>query len=229
MLNLIVRTFIIYVSVVIVMRLMGKRQVGQLQPFEMVISIIIADLAAMPMQDEKIPLMRGIIPLVVLLFAQILFSFVIFRSKKIRTWLNGTPSVLIAHGKINHKILQDCMVSFSDLLEAMHSSGISSVDDIDFAILETDGNISCFQKPELQNIQKKDLNIDPSDSVFSLPVMMNGKFLNNYMQFSSKTPEKILQEIQSRKRPVCDVIYAYIDPDGTLKIIFKKDENRKRK
>lgn len=228
MLNLIVRTFIIYVSVVAVMRLMGKRQVGQLQPFEMVISIIIADLAAMPMQDEKIPLMRGIIPLVVLLFAQILFSYVIFRSKKIRTWLNGTPSVLIAHGKINHKILQDCMVSFSDLLEAMHSSGISSVDDIDFAILETDGNISCFQKPELQNIQKKDLNIDSSDSVFSLPVMMNGKFLENYMQFSSKTQEKILQEIQSHGRPVSDVIYSYIDPDGTVKIIFKRDEKRKR-
>lgn len=228
MLNLIVRTFIIYVSVVVVMRLMGKRQVGQLQPFEMVISIIIADLAAMPMQDEKIPLMRGIIPLIVLLFAQILFSYVIFRSKKIRTWLNGTPSVLIAHGKINHKILQDCMVSFSDLLEAMHSSGISSVDDIDFAILETDGNISCFQKPELQNIQKKDLNIDSSDSVFSLPVMMNGKFLDNYMQFSSKTKEKILQEIQSYGRPVNDVIYSYIDPDGIVKIIFKRDKKRKR-
>lgn len=228
MLNLIVRTFIIYVSVVVVMRLMGKRQVGQLQPFEMVISIIIADLAAMPMQDEKIPLMRGIIPLIVLLFAQILFSYVIFRSKKIRTWLNGTPSVLIAHGKINHKILQDCMVSFSDLLEAMHSSGISSVDDIDFAILETDGNISCFQKPELQNIQKKDLNIDSSDSVFSLPVMMNGKFLDNYMQFSSKKKEKILQEIQSHGRPVNDVIYSYIDPDGIVKIIFKRDKKRKR-
>ena len=94
MLNLIIRTFFIYIAVIVVMRLMGKRQVGQLQPFEMVVSIIIADLAAMPMQDEKIPLLRGIIPLVVLLFAQVVFSFIVFRNKKFRTWLNGTPSVL---------------------------------------------------------------------------------------------------------------------------------------
>ncbi len=218
MLNLIIRTFVIYVVVIAVMRLMGKRQIGQLQPFEMVISIIIADLAAMPMQDEKIPLIRGIIPLVVLLFAQVLFSFIIFRSKTFRTWLNGTPSVLIAGGKINHTTLQNCMVSFSDLLEAMHKTGISSLGDIDFAILETDGNISCFPKPSIPPIQNP-------DTAFSLPIIMNGKFLENYMQFSSQSHDDILSQIQLQSHTLDDVIYACIEPDGGLQLVYKRSSH----
>ena len=228
MLNLVIRTFLIYIAVIVVMRLMGKRQVGQLQPFEMVVSIIIADLAAMPMQDEKIPLLRGIIPLIVLLFAQVVFSFIVFRNKRFRTWLNGTPSVLIAHGKINHKILQECMVSFSDLLEAMHASGISSIEDIDYAILETDGNISCFQKPHLTPVQKMDMNVKVENTSFSLPLVMNGEFLQNYMEFSDKTQNDILSNVKSAGKVLSDVLYSYVEPDGTVKMIYKRDENRKR-
>ena len=187
MINLLIRTFIIYIAVIAVMRLMGKRQIGQLQPFEMVITIIIADLAAMPMQDEKIPLLRGIIPLVVLLFAQVVFSYIIFRNKRFRNWLNGTPSVIIAHGKINHTTLQHCMINFSDIVEAMHGQGISDLGDIDFAVLETNGSISFFQKPEFQGVQKSDINAEVSSDRFSYPLVMNGKFLPNYIQFTDET------------------------------------------
>lgn len=224
MINLLIRTFIIYIAVIAVMRLMGKRQIGQLQPFEMVITIIIADLAAMPMQDEKIPLLRGIIPLVVLLFLQVVFSYIIFRNKKFRNWLNGTPSVLIAHGKINHTVLQQSMISFSDILEAMHGNGISDLGDIDFAILETNGNISFFQRPEFQGTQKCDINADISSDRFSYPLIMNGRFLPNYINFTSENENSITKKINNLGRTVNDVIFCYIDSSGNLQTIFKSSK-----
>ena len=221
MINLLVRTFIIYIAVIAVMRLMGKRQIGQLQPFEMVITIIIADLAAMPMQDEKIPLLRGIIPLVVLLFAQVVFSYIIFRNKRFRNWLNGTPSVIIAHGKINHTTLQHCMINFSDIVEAMHGQGISDLGDIDFAVLETNGSISFFQKPEFQGVQKSDINAEVSSDRFSYPLVMNGKFLPNYIQFTDQTDRSIQKKINDMGRKLDDVIFCYIDSSGEIQVIFK--------
>ena len=223
MINLLIRTFIIYIAVIAAMRLMGKRQIGQLQPFEMVITIIIADLAAMPMQDEKIPLLRGIIPLIVLLFAQVVFSYIIFRNKRFRNWLNGTPSVIIAHGKINHTTLQHCMINFSDIVESMHGQGISDLGDIDFAILETDGSISFFQKPKYQGVQKVDINADVSNDRFSYPLIMNGKFLPNYIQFTEQTDKSILKKINDMGRTIDDVIFCYIDSSGEIQTIFKGD------
>lgn len=224
MINLLLRTFIIYIAVIVVMRLMGKRQIGQLQPFEMVITIIIADLAAMPMQDEKIPILRGIVPLIVLLFAQVVFSYIIFRNKRFRNWLNGTPSVLIAHGKINHTTLQHCMISFSDIVEAMHGSGISDLGEVDFAILETDGSISFFQKPQYQGTQKTDINADVSNDRFSYPLIMNGKFLPNYIRFTSQTNASIQEKIKSMGRTVDDVIFCYMDSSGEIQTIFKGEK-----
>lgn len=221
MLNLMIRTFVIYIAIIVVMRLMGKRQIAQLQPFEMVISIVIADLAAMPMQDEKIPLLRGLVPLLVLLFFQVIFSFIEFKSKRIRTWLNGVPAVLIANGKLNHSLLQSNMISFGDIVESMHACGISDMDDIDYAILETNGNISCFLKPQLQPMQKKDAQA--TGDGFSVPVIMNGKFLDDYMEFSSMTRDKIINAVQSHGRGVGDVLYCSVTSDGKVKVMFKRE------
>ncbi len=224
MINLLIRTFIIYIAVIAVMRLMGKRQIGQLQPFEMVITIIIADLAAMPMQDERIPLLRGIIPLVVLLLSQVVFSYIIFRNKRFRNWINGTPSILIAHGKINHMVLQHSMISFSDIVEAMHSSGISDIGEVDFAVLETNGSINFFQKPEFQATQKSDINADVSKNVFSCPLVMNGRFLPNYMQFCAVTAGDVMQKLDSEGRVLDDIIFSYLDSEGNIQIIYKEEK-----
>lgn len=223
MLNLLIRTFIMYVAVIFVIRLMGKRQQGQLQPFEIVIAMIIADLAAMPMQDEKIPLLRGIIPLAVLLFSQVVFSFIEFRSKKFRNLLNGTPLVLIAHGKINHNNLQESLISFGDLIEELHGQGASDISEVDFAILETNGKISIFLKPEFQGTQKADINADISEDKFSYPVIMNGSFLTNYMEFSAITEQNVLTDLKQRNKLLSDVLFGYVDSKGKLKLLMKSE------
>lgn len=221
MINLLIRTFIMYVAVIFIMRLMGKRQQGQLQPFEIVISMIIADLASMPMQDEKIPLLRGLIPLAVLLFSQVVFSFIEFRSKRFRNILNGTPLVLIAHGKINYDNLKASMINFGDLIEELHGQGTSDISEVDFAILETNGKISVFLKPELQGTQKSDINADVSNDRFSYPIIMNGTFLTNYMECSSITEKSVMAELKRQNKPLSSVLFAYIDSKGKLQLVTK--------
>lgn len=114
------------------------------------------------MQDEQIPLLRGIFTLVALFFAQSVLSLLVFKHKKFRAWLNGTPTILIANGNINHTAMQKLMISFSDMLEAMHGKDISDLSKIDYAIMETNGTINIFQKPEKKGED------------FSCPLIING-------------------------------------------------------
>ena len=210
MLNLLIRTIVIYIAVIIVMRLMGKRQLSELQPFEIVITIIIADLASLPMQDEQIPLLRGIFTLVALFFAQSVLSLLVFKHKKFRAWLNGTPTILIANGNINHTAMQKLMISFSDMLEAMHGKDISDLSKIDYAIMETNGTINIFQNPEKKGED------------FSCPLIINGEFLQNYMQFSGMTEQEIEKYLRREKHTLEDVLFAYRDSNGKFQSIYKR-------
>lgn len=210
MLNLLIRTIVIYIAVIVVMRLMGKRQLSELQPFEIVITIIIADLASLPMQDEQIPLLRGIFTLVALFFAQSILSLLVFKHKKFRAWLNGTPTILIANGAINHTAMQKLMISFSDMLEAMHGKDISDLSKIDYAIMETNGTINIFQKPEKEGED------------FSCPLIINGELLQNYMQFSGITEQEIQRNLSQEKHTLEDVLFAYRDSNGKFQSIYKR-------
>ena len=210
MLNLLIRTIVIYIAVIIVMRLMGKRLLSELEPFEIVITIIIADLASLPMQDEQIPLLRGIFTLVALFFAQSVLSLLVFKHNKYRAWPNGTPTILIANGNINHTAMQKLMISFSDMLEAMHGKDISDLSKIDYAIMETNGTINIFQKPEKKGED------------FSCPLIINGEFLQNYMQFSGMTEQEIEKYLRREKHTLEDVLFAYRDSNGKFQSIYKR-------
>jgi len=145
---IVVRTLILYILVVIIMRIMGKRQIGQLQPFELVIAIMISELAAVPMQDKRIPLINGIIPILTLLFAQITFSFIGLKSTRARAIICGRPSILIQNGKINEAELRKEMYSVNDLLEQLRIKNIYNIADVEFALLETNGQLSVIPKSQ---------------------------------------------------------------------------------
>ena len=142
MLVVFARTLILYVLVVIVMRIMGKRQIGQLQPFELVIAIMISELASVPMQNTGIPLINGIIPILTLLVAQITMSFISLKSTKARGVICGKPSILIENGRINEKELRKEMYTINDLLEQLRIKNFQNIADVEFAILETNGQLA---------------------------------------------------------------------------------------
>ena len=143
------RSIILYILVLIVMRLMGKREIGQLQPFELAISIMIADLATIPMTDVGIPITNGIIPILGLLIMHLLISLINMKSMKAREIICGRPSILIYRGKINEEVLKKERFTINELQERIRGSNVVNLGDVEYAILETSGQVTVIQKPNI--------------------------------------------------------------------------------
>ncbi|NMA61579.1 MAG: DUF421 domain-containing protein [Firmicutes bacterium] len=159
MLITVVRTVLLYILVVTTMRIMGKRQIAQLEPFELVITIMIAELAAIPMQDRHIPLINGIIAILTLLFIQVTFSVLSLKSLKFRTILDGNYSIVIANGIIQEKEMREARYNLDELLEQLRQKEIFNLDDVEFAILETSGELSVLLKSQKRPVTPKDLQL----------------------------------------------------------------------
>ncbi|MGL5648453.1 MAG: YetF domain-containing protein [Clostridium sp.] len=142
MIILLIRTIILYILVMIVMRLMGKRQVGELQPYEFIITIMVSDLALLPMQDIKLPLLLGIIPMLTLLLLKLSLSQLQLKSQFARKIIDGSPSILIYKSRIIYKELKNQQINIDELMEELRLAGYFDLEDIKYAILETNGDIS---------------------------------------------------------------------------------------
>ena len=140
------RSILIYIFVLIVMRLMGKREIGQLQPFELAIAIMIADLASIPMTDSGIPITNGIISILGLLLMHLVISFLNVKSIKAREIICGKPTILIHRGKIDEKALKKERFTINELEERLRGNNIYNLGDVEYAILETSGQVTVIQK-----------------------------------------------------------------------------------
>lgn len=183
---LIIRTFFLYFSVIFIMRMMGKKQIGELEPFELVIALMISELATFPMQDIRIPILHGIIPIVTLLFLQVATSFVELKSEKARKLLTGSPSILINNGKIDIAELRCQRFNINDLLEQLRLKGYFNVSDIQYVILETSGELSVLPKALKSNLTKEDLKLKTKEECLPIPLIMDGKIKYKNLRLLSK-------------------------------------------
>ena len=172
-----VRSIILYILVLLVMRLMGKREIGQLQPFELAIAIMIADLAAVPMAETGIPISNGIIPILGLLVMHLIISFLNLKSMKIREILCGKPAILIYRGKIDEKVLKKERFTLNELQERLRSSNVVNLGDVEYAILETSGQVTVIQKPDKRTTIPKDFNITPEYEGIPYDLVVDGKVM----------------------------------------------------
>ncbi|MBU3127007.1 DUF421 domain-containing protein [Clostridium tagluense] len=156
------------------MRMMGKKQIGELEPFELVIALMISELATFPMQDIRIPILHAIIPIITLLFLQVATSFIELKSEKARKILTGAPSILIKNGKIDIAELRYQRFNINDLLEELRLKGYFNLSDIEYAILETSGELSILPKTGNSNITKDDLNLSLTQESLPIPLIMDG-------------------------------------------------------
>lgn len=136
------RTIILYIFVMCALRLMGKRQIGELQPSELVITILVSELATLPMQDFDIPILMGIIPIVTLVFFEHLVSFICLKNVKIRRMINGNPCIIIKNGELDIKKMRDLRVSVDEVLEELRINNVTQISDVKYAIIETNGQLS---------------------------------------------------------------------------------------
>ena len=172
-----IRSILLYIIVLIVMRIMGKREIGQLQPFELAISIMIADLASTPMADSGIPLTNGVIPILALLVMHLLISLLNIKSIKAREILCGKPAILIYRGRIDEKMLKKERFTINELEERLRGNNIVNIGDVEYAILETSGQITVIEKPEKRNVTLGDLNIDAKYEGITYDLVVDGKVM----------------------------------------------------
>ncbi len=217
MLITIARTLILFALVVIVMRLMGKRQVGQLQPFELVVVILISDVAAVPMQNTGIPLFNGVVPILVLLISSVTLSYMSLKSEKARSVICGRPSILVERGKILYPELQKLRYNLSDLLEQLRAKDIPNIADVEYAILETNGELSVIPKSQKRPVIPEDLQVATKYEGLPLTLIMDGKISSQNMKKANVNMQWL--ELELKRFNITNpnqVLLASLDTTGTL-------------
>jgi len=209
--------------------MMGKKQIGELEPFELVIALMISELATYPMQDIRIPILHSIIPIITLLFLQISTSLIELKSERARRILTGTPSILIRNGKIDIAELRYQRFNINDLLEELRLKGYFNLADIQYAILETSGELSILPKTELANATKQDLNLTITQESLPVPLIMDGNVNYKNLKLISKDEtwlNNILKEnnISSAK----NVFIGIIDSKNEFYYQYKEGKGKKK-
>ena len=209
------RVLIIYITVLVFLRLMGKRQIGEMQPYEVVITLIIADLATVPMSDTNIPLFNGILPLAVLVLVHYVITLLTRKNIKIRRFMSGRPVVVISPNGIEYKALKELNMNIDDLLESIRQCNYYSFDQILYAIIETNGKMSVIPTSACSPTTAQDFNIQNPPAKLPHVIKTNGKIIKEEMKqvdLDNKKLNKILNflKIKSLK----DLIILSIDSEG---------------
>ena len=186
MLVIFVRSIILYIIILIVMRMMGKREIGQLQPFELVIAIMIADLASIPMTEGGVPISNGIVPILGLLVMHLAISAINMKSIKMREIICGKPSILIYRGRIDEKMLRKERFTINELEERLRGNNVNNIGDVEYAILETSGQLTVIQKPNKRNTIPEDFNIMPEYEGIAYDLVIDGKIMNENLKKINK-------------------------------------------
>lgn len=217
-----VRAIVLYIVVLIVMRLMGKREIGQLQPFELAIAIMIADLASIPMTETGIPIGNGIVPIVGLLVAHLCISLVNLKSIKAREIICGKPRILIYRGKIDEQALIKERFTLNELEERLRDKNVSSLGDVEYAILETSGQVTVIEKPNKRYTIPEDFGIMPEYEGIPYDLVMDGKIMDKNLNAIGKDYNWLKREVNKFNfEPEEALIVTY---DGKGQIFCQKKE-----
>ena len=210
------RSIILYIIVLIVMRLMGKREIGQLQPFELAISIMIADLASIPMTEIGIPISNGIIPILGLLIMHLIISVINLKSLKAREIICGKPTILIYRGKIDEKALKKERFTINELQERLRGNNIVNLGDVEYAILETSGDVTVIQKPEKRNTMPEDFNIKPDYEGIPYDLVIDGKIMEKNLKAIGKNYKWLKKQVEKFNIKPEEALVVTLDGKGQI-------------
>lgn len=211
-----VRSIVLYIIVLIVMRLMGKREIGQLQPFELAISIMIADLASIPMADTGIPIGNGIIPILGLLIMHLIISIINLKSIKAREIICGKPRILIYRGKIDEEALIKERFTINELQERIRGKDIVNLGDVEYAILETSGEITVIEKPNKRQTIPEDFGIMPDYEGIPYDLVIDGKIMYDNLKIIGKDYNWLKKEVSKFKFSPEEALIVTMDGKGQI-------------
>lgn len=218
-----VRTVILYAFVVFALRIMGKRQVGELQPSELVAAIMISDLATIPMSETAIPLANGIIPILTLIAIEIVSSICALKSPKLRKILTGAPSVIIRNGKIDREEMRKNRYNLEDLAESLRMKDYFNFEDVYMAILETNGNLSVIPKAPKRQPKAEDLNLADNQETLPFVIIADGKVYKKHLKEAGVNEQWLKKELKNRNIKNADEVFLMtLDGNGKTGVQMKK-------
>jgi len=219
------RTVLLYFSVLTIIRVMGKREIGQLSPFDLVIAIMIAELAVIPMENVNIPISHGLIPMAVLLIMQVGLAFLCLKSPIIRDLLSGVPAIMVRNGQIVESELRKQRYSVDELLLQLREKGYTNPADVEFAILEASGTLSVIPRASKRPVSPEDLGIPTGYEGIAYPLIVDGQVIHKNLKEIKLDESWLIQELQGHgvSSPQ-DVFFALIDTQGELYVQAYDDE-----
>ena len=211
MINVIFRTTFFYFFILVAYRIMGKREVGQLGIIDLIISILIAELAAMSIENHKESIFLTIVPISILVIIEVVLAFISVKSKKLKITLEGKPVLLICNGKINYKELIRQRYTMDDLLVSLRQQSIKSIDEVEYAILESNGKLSIFK-----------YNFFRTKSNFPMPLILDGKIQTKTLEYLHKDINWINKELFENNLTSENIFYAFYKKNKIF--VIKKSE-----
>ena len=219
MLLIFTRTVIIYAILTLLMRLMGKRQLGELDVGELVITILLSEIASLPITNPEKSMLHAIIPITTLAVLEILTSFLILKFPPIKKILASKPSIIIAHGRLDKKAMRRVRISIEDLVSQIRQNGIFDLDEVDYAILEENGKMSIIPKAKNRQPDFEDLGLQTADSGMMHIIISDGIINGHGLKLIKKDEKWLLSILHERSIPIKEVFCMTIDDAGRIYII----------
>lgn len=224
MLNLFIRCLILYFFLLLAMRLMGKRQLGELQPFELAITLVASELVCIPMADATIPLIYGIIPVFSLFLIHIIITKLATKSVRFRKFLNGKPVIIIEKGNILPDVLKELNMNIDDIMEALRGTGYFNPSEVEYAILETNGSLTVLPKSQNKPLSPEDIGLELQPATIPVTVIMEGEFLGeNLAVLEVLTKERLLAFLDRMNIKQQDVLVLLVSGTDVYVQPYKGD------
>ena len=216
MLTLLIRSILIYFLVLIMFRLMGKRQLGQMQPFELVLTLILADIATIPMTEISIPLLHGVVPLLTLLLIHYLISITSRYSTKFSEIVSGKPVIVINQDGVDYNAIKKLSLSIDDICESLRGAGYFSINQVLFAIMETNGKMSVLPKAEFSPVVQQDLDIASQENSYPITIISEGKVIKeNFKQLKVST-NSVFEFLKNLNIKIKNILIFTLDNNGLV-------------
>lgn len=221
MLTIFIRVILVYVLLVGTMRLMGKRQIGELQLSELITTILLSELASQPITDNQIPLAFAVIPVAVLLSLEVIISFAVTKISFLKPIFDGKPSILIAHGKLDKAEILRVRISIEELLSSLRIKGIADISEVDYAILEQNGQLSVFPKKQFSCPTANDMNLTPDESGIAHAIIIDSVISDHDLKFIGKDRRWLNKRLVHHKVSLNEVFLFTVDDHGRENLIKK--------
>lgn len=221
---IIIRTVIVYFSLLVTMRLLGKRQLGEMELSEFVLAALIADLASLPLQDLGIPMINGLVPILTLFCCELLIAGLCMKHVRLRTAFYGKPSLLIVRGRISQKELHRNRFTPDELMQELRNQGFLDISTVQYAILETDGKLNVIPFPNQCPVTAEQMGIDAGDTAYPFIVINNGRILEANLKHIGRDTNWLKKQLDSRGVQAAEVFLMTADQTGH--IYFAKREEK---